>query len=305
MKAEAGNLDQAMALLEESLSVNEQSNNLQGQSATLGAIAFVHLEKGDTDAALEDYTKSLDLIRQIGDPNGESAVLHEMARVRRRQGNANAAIDLLHQSLQITENIGDKHGAALTIGELASAAHESGDRTAAIEYSTRATDALAQVQAWPDLIRALRNRGAYDDERSTHWLAQAAWLALVLHASTPRALLAVQSLFHAIPAGHPLELPLALLAATMFTRHGPVELQDKNRDEAVKLLNITAHNLSLSEEAANALLKEKLKDPGKLYRETLQAIQALVPDPWIFDRPTVLASLASGMSSSNQEAAAE
>ncbi|HEY1754205.1 MAG TPA: tetratricopeptide repeat protein [Bryobacteraceae bacterium] len=295
----------ATELYRQSLQIHEQIGNVRGKAATLHQMAELKAEQGDFVGAMDLYQQSLDIEEQIGNAQGKAPTLHAMADLRAREGNLAEAMDLYRQSLDIHERIGSAHGKAATLAQLAALARKNQDTAGAMRYAKQAAKALSEVQAWPDLHLVVGNLSAYDLDSRLHWLAQAAWLALTLGNLTPGALTTVRALFHAIPAAHPLEFPLAVLAIILFANHGPEELQTRNREEALDLLNIAAHNQSLSEEAAIAMFQEKAKDPGALIRETLRALEALAPEPWIFDRDTVIASLTAGVRSSNQEESAE
>jgi tetratricopeptide (TPR) repeat protein len=301
LRAKKGDITDAMGLLQQSLEIEKQIGDVKNEAAVLHEMAMLRAEQGDAAGAMDLYRQSLAIKEAIGDPRNKAATLHQMAVLQSQEGNVAAAKDLFQQALEIEERIGNIHAKGATLSQLAGLALKSQNTAEATRYLRQSAEITSAIRAWPDLQSCLGGLSVSDPDHRLDWLAQAAWLAIPLVNPTSGSWKTVTSLFHALPAGHPLEFPLAVLALILFANYGPEETRTKNREEAEKLLNIAAHNLSLSEEAAIALFQEKTSDPAALMRDTLRALEALAPDPWIFDRAAVIASLAPGAPSSNQQ----
>jgi tetratricopeptide (TPR) repeat protein len=66
-----GKVDEAIALYEESLSIQRSIGNQQGIAATLHAIANVYINQGKVDEAIALYEESLSIQRSIGNAHGD------------------------------------------------------------------------------------------------------------------------------------------------------------------------------------------------------------------------------------------
>jgi len=300
LRQRQGDVDGALACYREALDIAERVGDASGKALTLHGMATLQGER-DADGALGLYRKALEIEERIGDLRAKAATLHQMARVHLKLEELGTARALYHESLEIEERIGNAHGKAMTLLNLGELAHLQGDMPSAAHHTEQAARTLAEIRAWPDLIIALGSLALCDPERRTYWLTQASWLALALLQPQPASLSRVAGLFHALPKGDPLELPLAALAYLLFTNSGPETVQSANREKAAKLLDIAGGNQSMNQEELLGWLKEKAGDLGKLYRDTLAALEALAPEPWIFDRQAVLESLAGATNEAETE----
>ncbi|MCE7984247.1 MAG: CHAT domain-containing protein [Caldilinea sp. CFX5] len=114
-----GDYDQALALYQESLAIQEKLGDLQGRSATLHALANVYVTRGDYDQALALYQESLALDDKLGDIKGRSATLHALANVYRTRGDYDQALALYQESLAIQAKLGDLQGRSATLSQMA------------------------------------------------------------------------------------------------------------------------------------------------------------------------------------------
>ncbi|MDY7077556.1 MAG: tetratricopeptide repeat protein, partial [Chloroflexota bacterium] len=122
-----GDLDRALALYQESLQIKEQIGDIKGKAASLSNMAQVYLTRGDLDRALALYQESLQLLEQIGDIQGQAASLHAMAQVYVTRGDLDRALALYQESLQIDEQIGDIKGKAASLSMMAQVYVTRGD----------------------------------------------------------------------------------------------------------------------------------------------------------------------------------
>ena len=117
--ANQGEIDQAIALYQQSLEITEKTGNVQYKAATLHQLARIYANQGEIDQAITLYQQSLELKEKIGDVQGKAATLHQLARIYADQGEIDQAIALYQQSLEIKEKIGDVQGKAATLHEIA------------------------------------------------------------------------------------------------------------------------------------------------------------------------------------------
>jgi len=122
-----GDIKQALALFQQSLELIEGIGNIQGKAATLHCLAVIYANQGDINQALALYQQSLELKEGIGDVQGKAATLYGLARIYANQGDINQALALFQQSLELTEGIGNVKGKAATLHELARIYANQGD----------------------------------------------------------------------------------------------------------------------------------------------------------------------------------
>jgi tetratricopeptide (TPR) repeat protein len=117
--ANQGEINQAIALFQQSLEINEKTGNVQGKAATLHQLAILYSNQGEIDQAIALYQQSLELKEKIGDVQGKAATLHCLAMIYANQGEIDQAIALYQQVLETDEKTGDVQGKAATLHQLA------------------------------------------------------------------------------------------------------------------------------------------------------------------------------------------
>ncbi|OYD93622.1 hypothetical protein CDG76_16595 [Nostoc sp. 'Peltigera membranacea cyanobiont' 210A] len=118
LKATKGEVDEAMALFNQSLSINERIGNVEGKAATLHQLARIYAKKGEVDEAIALFNQSLSINEHIGNVLGKSATLHQLARIYADKGEEEQAIALFNQVLEIDERIGNFQGKAENLHQL-------------------------------------------------------------------------------------------------------------------------------------------------------------------------------------------
>jgi tetratricopeptide (TPR) repeat protein len=117
--AKQGQVDQAIALYQQSLEITDRIGYVQGKVATLGAMADIYGSQGLIKKAFEQYQQVLEIARQIGTVEYEATALHQIAGIYAQQGQVDQAITLYQQSLEIKERIGNVQGKAATLHQMA------------------------------------------------------------------------------------------------------------------------------------------------------------------------------------------
>ncbi|MCC5655979.1 tetratricopeptide repeat protein [Nostoc sp. XA010] len=119
LKGDKGKVDEALALFNQSLEINERIGNVQGKATTLHQLGILYANKGEVDEAIALYNQSLEITERIGDVETKAATLHQLGILYTNKGQVEKAIALYNQSLEIEERIGDVQGKAATLHCLA------------------------------------------------------------------------------------------------------------------------------------------------------------------------------------------
>jgi tetratricopeptide (TPR) repeat protein len=80
-------------------------------------MANIHQERGELERALELYREALSIAEQLEDLQGRGATLQAMANTHQRRGEVERAVELYREALHIFERLGDRQrrGAALAM----------------------------------------------------------------------------------------------------------------------------------------------------------------------------------------------
>jgi tetratricopeptide (TPR) repeat protein len=143
--AQQGQVDQAIALYQQSLEIKERIGDVQGKAATLHQMAGIYARQGQVEQAIALYQQSLEIKERIGDVQGKAATLHQMAGIYARQGQVDKAIALYQQSLEITDRIGDVQGKAATLHEIAGIYAQQGQVEQAIALYQQSLEICEQI----------------------------------------------------------------------------------------------------------------------------------------------------------------
>lgn len=183
MIAKQGNINPALALLQQSLEIYERIGDASGKAAILSIMAQMIAEQGSIDTALEKYQQSLEIYEYMGKVYGKANTLNNMAQIIAQKGDIDTAFALLQQSLEIKERIGDVYGKAATLVNVADLAGETGDKTKHLELSLQAAQLLGQVRGYILLLTVISNLGLTAESNGMVYLAQAVWLCVKIQAS--------------------------------------------------------------------------------------------------------------------------
>ncbi|MEH2253421.1 tetratricopeptide repeat protein [Nostoc sp.] len=116
--ANKGEVDEAIVLYNQSLEITERIGNVQGKAATLNNLGYIYANKGEVNEAIILYNQSLEINERIGNVQGKAATLNKLGYIYANKGEVNEAIALFNQSLEINEHIGNVQGKATTLHEL-------------------------------------------------------------------------------------------------------------------------------------------------------------------------------------------
>ena len=147
LKANRGEIEEAIALYQQSLALKEQIGDVQDKAATLHNLGHLKANKGEIEEAIALYEKSFAINEQIGNVQGKAATLHCLGGLKANKGEIEEAIALFQQSLAIEEQIGDVQGKAMTLWWLGGMAEQQGDYNKALDYLQPALEILQRIQS--------------------------------------------------------------------------------------------------------------------------------------------------------------
>ncbi|MEH1979237.1 MAG: tetratricopeptide repeat protein [Nostoc sp.] len=170
LKANKGKVEEAIALYNQSLEIDERIGNIQGKAATLHCLAMIYVNRGEVEQAIALYNESLEIDERIGNVQGKAATLHQLGILYVNTLEVEQAITLFNQSLEITERIGNLQGKAATLHQLGYIYANKGEVDQAIallNQSLEITERIGDVQTKAATLHELgciyANKGEVDE----------------------------------------------------------------------------------------------------------------------------------------------
>jgi predicted ATPase len=131
LEGQLGNHVAGAVLLEESLSIARELNDLRGVGIGLNALAVHARDRGDLAVARALFNETLEVWRSLGDQMVVARSLSNLANVVKLQGNYEFSRSLYEEALGIFHELGDRTGMAWSLNYEGDVAHEQGDDAAA------------------------------------------------------------------------------------------------------------------------------------------------------------------------------
>ena len=125
---------QAIELYRQSLDIERQINNRQGEVAPLNNLGLAYKSLGQYKEAIDSYQQSLEIARDINDLGGAASSLGSLGNAHLLLGQYEKGIDFHQQSLEIKLGIGDLRGVANSLGSLGFAYKSLGQYEQAIDH---------------------------------------------------------------------------------------------------------------------------------------------------------------------------
>ncbi len=129
-----GNLKQAIAAAERSLTMYSSIGDPFGMSQALTNLATAHQFEGNLTQATNHFQQGLQIKEQIGDVYGQAMITLNLGEVYRTKGELEAARRIQTQSLRIWRELGNSHAIALLHNNLAATAIADGDWAQAVDH---------------------------------------------------------------------------------------------------------------------------------------------------------------------------
>ena len=92
LKANSGEIEEAIALYQQSLAIFEQISDVQGKAATLHQLGMLKANRGEIEEAIALYQQSLTITEQISDVQGKAATLNQLGMLKANRGEIEEAI---------------------------------------------------------------------------------------------------------------------------------------------------------------------------------------------------------------------
>ncbi len=147
LRANRGEIKEAIALYQQSLSITEQFGDVKGRATTLHNLGILKANRGEIKNATALYEHFLSITEQIGDVQGKAATLHQFGILKANRGEIEDAIALFQRSLAITEQIGNVQNQAMTLWWLGGMAERQGNCNQALDYLQSSLEILQRIQS--------------------------------------------------------------------------------------------------------------------------------------------------------------
>jgi tetratricopeptide (TPR) repeat protein len=285
--AQRGDIEGAIALYQQSLEITERINDVKVKAATLHEMAGLIAQSGDIEGAIALYQQSLEITERINDVKVKAASLHQMAYLIAQRGDIEGAIALYQQSLEINERINDVKGKAATLSNMAKIAFEKGDIQQTLELLKKSATALGQARAYIDLVIVLHNLGVADESNSLVYLAQATWLTLKIQAPLTDTIQLIGVLYNAVPQGDEIEALLGTTALFFCNRRGENHPQlEELQERSFTMISAAADAQGIETQEAfdTWFVQQRLNDSEYYIPRSLQRLEEIVGDGWLFER---------------------
>ena len=127
-----GDLDGAMALLNERERICRELGNKDGVAGSLGGQANILHARGDLVGAMALHKAEERIFRELGNKAGLQGSLGNQALILKRRGRLDRAMALHKEQERICRELGDKDGVATSLGNQANILHARGDLVGAM-----------------------------------------------------------------------------------------------------------------------------------------------------------------------------
>jgi signal transduction histidine kinase/CheY-like chemotaxis protein len=112
------NVNQAMSLLDDALSIAQQNDYKQGMAQIIRDKASCYLIQKNFKRAITSFNEAIQFFQVLGDKNGQLDCLNEISSIYYKLGDSPSALNFILQSLKINTDIGDSEGIANNYNEL-------------------------------------------------------------------------------------------------------------------------------------------------------------------------------------------
>ena len=185
IRAAKGEVDAALQLHQEGVTVHEALGDKRERAVTLGDIARIRAAKGEVDAALQLHLERLAVYEALGDKRERAVTLGDIARIWADKGEVDVALQLHQERLGIFEALGETRLRAVTLGDIARIWADKGEVDAALQLHQGRLgifealgDKRERAGTLMDIARLRTNKGEMDAALQLHQEALAIYEAL-------------------------------------------------------------------------------------------------------------------------------
>jgi len=157
LAGELGQPQEATRLIQQSLAIYREANNLWGVAWALSNLGY-HTEKLDKDHYLEArqlLEESLEIYKSIGNKQGIAVVLNNLGFITYKQGDYISAKALFEESLTLRRQIGYPRGISVALNNLGHVTAALEDFEASEAYYYEALKIAIDIQTIPVALAAL------------------------------------------------------------------------------------------------------------------------------------------------------
>ena len=112
------NVNQAMSLLDDALSIAQQENYKSGMAQIIRDKATCYLIQKEYKLSLTAFSEAIQFFQDLGERNGQLDCLNEISSIYFKLGDCPSALHYILQSLKINTELGDSEGIANNYNEL-------------------------------------------------------------------------------------------------------------------------------------------------------------------------------------------
>ncbi|MHA1911020.1 MAG: tetratricopeptide repeat protein [Candidatus Kariarchaeaceae archaeon] len=128
-----GEMDQTLDYWKKSLAIREELGNKQDIAASLNNIGALYDKGGELDKSMEFYKKSLKIKRELGNKQDIAASLNNIGGNYRQKGELKQALDYYEKSLVMREEVGNKYAIACSLSNIGDLYQETGALESALD----------------------------------------------------------------------------------------------------------------------------------------------------------------------------
>jgi tetratricopeptide (TPR) repeat protein len=176
---EKGDLERAESLLERSVQMAQEQQNLSAQALAYNSRGVLALKRRDVRAAIDAFERSLDALQRNDELFRTAQIYNNLGLAYSDLPDWERSAEYFRKSLDIKARAGDTLGQASALNNLARVQASEGNLQAAIDSSTQAIALFTDMRDMYDAALAKHNRGKLfhrmrDTERARQDLAEAA-----------------------------------------------------------------------------------------------------------------------------------
>ncbi len=96
------------------MEINEHIGNVQGKAATLHQLGILYADKGEVDEAIALFNQSLEINERIGNVQDKAMTLWWLGDLAEQQGEYTKAISYLQPALEILQRLKSPHAESVS-----------------------------------------------------------------------------------------------------------------------------------------------------------------------------------------------
>lgn len=140
-----GNLDVALRLYQQALSLAQESGDKRAMAREQGNIGLIYAQQGDFSAGENTYREALDNFREIGDKHGMAVVTGNWGDLLHAEGRLADALALYRDALVLAREVGHRSSEAIDLQLIGDVLAEQGELNSAMESYQQAAGIQREI----------------------------------------------------------------------------------------------------------------------------------------------------------------